>query len=84
MMRMVQRSPRTSAAVHFHALITDGVFVQDDAGDLTFHQLPAPTSAEVEEVSTETCRRAREVLIRHGRWQDDAECVADEPSWDSE
>lgn len=61
-------------------LITDGVFVQDSTGAVTFHQLPAPTTAEVEEVAWETCRRAREVLIRHGRWQDDAGCSTDEPS----
>jgi hypothetical protein len=37
--------------VHFHTLSTDGVFVEDDAGKIQFQQLPAPTQAEIMQVT---------------------------------
>lgn len=33
--------------VHFHTLSTDGIFVEDEAGKIQFQRLPAPTQAEI-------------------------------------
>ena len=71
----IQRSSSHLALnVHFHSLVTDGVFVQESPDDLvTFHALPPPVEAELTEVAWETCRRTRDILQRRGLWQDDPE-----------
>lgn len=69
----IQRSSSHLALnVHFHSLVTDGVFVQKDPADpITFHALPTPTDEEVTQVAWDTCRRTRDLLIRRGLWKDD-------------
>lgn len=53
--------------VHGHVLSLDGVYLRNDNGELTFHPLPAPTSAEVADVARRTALEVRKVLLRHGR-----------------
>lgn len=75
----IQRSSSHLALhIHFHSLVTDGVFVQQNPEDsVTFHALPPPTDMEVTDVAWDTCRRTRSLLIRRGLWQDDPEQPSD-------
>lgn len=58
--------------VHFHSLVTDGVFVRrQPGGPLEFVELPPPTEEEVTDIAWDTCRRARRILARHGLWEDE-------------
>jgi hypothetical protein len=69
--------------VHFHSLVTDGVFVQTTPdGPVTFHQLAPPTSAEIAAVAWDTCRRVCNALRRRGLWRDlpDPEKPASRPT----
>lgn len=76
----VQRSSGDlSLNPHLHSLVTDGVFVEDQAErTVTFHALPPPTDGEVADVAWETCRRTRTILVRHGRWKDDIDETGEE------
>jgi hypothetical protein len=57
--------------VHFHCLVTDGVFYRDpDTGRVVFHRVAPPTTAEIAEVARELCRRTCQLLLRRGMWQD--------------
>jgi hypothetical protein len=54
--------------VHLHVLALDGVYTPDGKdGDLVFHALPAPTSAEMTEVARRTACRVDKILRKHGR-----------------
>jgi hypothetical protein len=58
--------------VHFHSLVTDGVFLRRRfEGPLEFVELPPPTPEEVTAIAWATCRRARRILERHGLWEDE-------------
>ncbi len=35
---------------HFHTLTLDGVFIENEAGELAFHPLPALTNADVADI----------------------------------
>lgn len=77
----IQRSSSHLALnIHFHALVTDGVFVREPGEPAVFRELPPPSDAEVTEVAWDTCRRTRDILIRRGLWQDDdLDQARDEP-----
>jgi hypothetical protein len=57
--------------VHFHSLVTDGVFVQSSPEEEpVFHSLPAPTDIEIRDVAQATCERTVEILRQRGMWFD--------------
>ena len=78
---VIQRaSGHLALNIHFHSLVSDGVFVRDEPdGPLTFHELPPPSDDEVTAVAWETCRRTRDILIRAGRWVDDENRANEDP-----
>ncbi len=52
---------------HFHTLALDGVYVEDEAGELHFHALGDPTPEDIAQVAAWTHARIERVLERHGR-----------------
>ena len=74
---VIQRaSANLNLNLHFHSLVTDGVFVHESPdGPVSFHELPAPTDEEVAEVAWRTCLGTRDVLARLGVWRE----IPDEP-----
>jgi len=77
----IQRSSsHLSLNIHFHSLVSEGVFVQEDSGGpAIFHQLPPPTDDEVSHVASEVCKRTIALLKRKGRWHDDPEQDSEDP-----
>lgn len=58
-------------SVHFHCVVTAGVFYRDpDTGKVAFHHVAAPTTAEIAEVAWKMCRKTCELLARRGLWKD--------------
>jgi len=57
--------------VHFHSLAPDGVWVEGDDGELTFHPLRGPTDEELEELAALVERRVKRLLVERGLWEDD-------------
>ena len=55
-----------TANLHFHSLVTDGLFTLDAAGGVTFHPAPALTTADVQAVVDEVHRRVVRLLRRRG------------------
>ncbi|MFO0618690.1 MAG: transposase [Polyangiaceae bacterium] len=53
--------------VHSHVISLDGVYVEDEAGALTFEPLPEPTAAEVLDVAERTAKRVAALLEKRGR-----------------
>jgi hypothetical protein len=50
----------------------DGVYVRDESsGLLVFHQLPAPTHQEVEQLACRIAESSEKVMRKHGRWVDE-------------
>lgn len=56
--------------LHFHCILTDGVFVPNDLGLLVFREVSAPTSEELATISRRICRRVVKTLRRLGMWKD--------------
>ncbi len=52
--------------VHLHVAATEGVFVEGGTGDLEWHTLPEPSSADVADIAWETCLRVTRALKRRG------------------
>ncbi len=52
--------------VHFHSLLSDGVYAPGPGGALRFHPLPPPEDAEVERVVGQVARRIARLLERCG------------------
>jgi hypothetical protein len=52
---------------HLHVLGLDGVYVEDNQGDLRFHALPTPSAAEVADVARRTARRLHRAFAKKGR-----------------
>jgi hypothetical protein len=52
--------------VHFHTLVLDGVYVEEDSGALGFRPLPAPTRAQLDQVARAVARKVRRALRRAG------------------
>jgi hypothetical protein len=69
-------SPDTASRlnVHVHLLALDGVYVEDEHGELCFHAHGAPSSAEVAEVARRSARRVHQAFKKEGRpspWDDE-------------
>ena len=74
---------RTDGAIrlntHLHVLSLDGVYVEDDYGELHFHTLPTPSSAEVADIARRTAQRLHRAFVQSGKsspW-DDEHCFGD-------
>ena len=52
--------------VHFHMLALDGVYAEDDAGFLRFHQVGPPSNKEVKLVAGRIARRVEKLISRRG------------------
>lgn len=52
--------------IHFHVVVLDGVFTRDAHGVPRFHEAPAPTRGELDDVVRRVHRRALVWLARHG------------------
>ena len=50
--------------LHLHAIVADGVFVEDEDGRVVFRRLPKPTQADVEQVARRIARRSLALLSR--------------------
>jgi Putative transposase/Transposase zinc-binding domain len=59
-----------NANVHFHTLVPEGVWHEQQDGTLAFHPLPPPTDDEVEEITRRIVRRLAKLLAQR---QADAE-----------
>ncbi|MEZ4225754.1 MAG: transposase zinc-binding domain-containing protein [Polyangiaceae bacterium] len=57
---------------HLHSLALDGVFVEDDAGTLSFHPLPFLTNDDVADLLQTVCVGIVSMLRRRGVLEDDA------------
>ena len=62
--------------VHFHAIVPDGVFIEDPVtGEITFYTLSAPTSDDLTKVAWQVCKQTCALLRRYQRWTDSPEPV---------
>ena len=52
--------------VHFHTLVLDGVYHEEDDGELRFHTLPPPSPREIEQVLTAVIEGIRRHVERSG------------------
>ena len=68
---------------HLHTIALDGVYVEDDHGDLGFHALPCLTNADVADLLQIASIRILRLLRRKGVVEDDA-VAADESLADTE
>ena len=60
--------------VHLHCLGLDGVYVRNGQGALEFHELKAPSSAEVADIARRTAQRLARAFRKQGRkspWDDE-------------
>ncbi|MBN1961137.1 MAG: DUF72 domain-containing protein [Deltaproteobacteria bacterium] len=56
----------------FHAIVSDGVWIQNGAnGKPKFYSLPAPSKEELTKVSYETCENTVKLLKKIGLWHDE-------------
>lgn len=82
----IQRASSNLALnVHFHSVVTDGVFVQTSSDEPPrFRALSAPSDAAIAQVAWETCQRTVALLRKQGRWLDadpaDDSFAQDEPA----
>jgi hypothetical protein len=53
--------------VHVHLLALDGVYIEDERGELGFQALDAPSSAEVADIAGRTARRVHQAFKKKGR-----------------
>jgi hypothetical protein len=53
--------------VHLHVLGLDGVYVEDEHGELGFHALDTPSSAEVRDIAHRTALRLHRAFDKQGR-----------------
>ena len=65
--------------VHFHILVTDGVFSGDEDGGATFHPALDLGPADFLAVQTKMRRRGLRWMLRHGHLDDEAVHVLDTP-----
>ena len=63
--------------IHYHSLVTDGVFVtQDDTDSPTFRMLHAPSEPDLAAISWEICRNTIAWLRKHDLWIDSADSAS--------
>lgn len=58
--------------IHFHCIVTDGVFSEGPDGDAHFHEATLLEAADIERVSEKTRQRALGWLARHGHLDPEA------------
>jgi hypothetical protein len=63
---------------HLHILATEGVFVENDSGDIKWHTLPSPTAQDVADIAWDTSLRVKRLLGRRGLLDSDGEGNMDE------
>jgi len=56
--------------LHFHTLVLDGVYVQDEANEIRFRPLPPPDDEEMARIGARIAHRLARLLERHGFGQD--------------
>lgn len=57
--------------LHFHCLVTDGVYVIDwDDDTATFRELPPPSRQEIDDIAWKTCLEVRDMLVARNKWRD--------------
>jgi len=61
--------------LHFHTLVLDGVYVQDEANEIRFRPLPPPDDEEMARIGARIAHRLARLLERHGFGQDDRTCT---------
>ena len=59
--------------VHVHALVLDGVYIDDGRGGLGFHTLPAPLDEEMDAVLLTVRRRLERLVARRGLVDDEGD-----------
>jgi len=52
--------------VHFHSIATEGVYIKTGDGQLKWHTVAEPSSAEVAQIAWNTCERVMKLLKRRG------------------
>jgi hypothetical protein len=52
--------------VHFHSLVLDGVYAEDEDGIIRFHRVGPPSDAEVARVAGRIARRVEKLMLRRG------------------
>jgi hypothetical protein len=57
--------------IHFHCIVTDGVFSEGPDGEALFHEATALTETDIEAVGQKTRRRSLRWLTRHGYLDND-------------
>jgi hypothetical protein len=69
---------RTDSAIrlntHLHVLGLDGVYVEDEQGELRFHALGTPSAAQVADIARRTAQRLHRAFQKKGRpspWDDE-------------
>ena len=69
---------RTDSAIrlntHLHVLGLDGVYIEDEQGELRFHALGTPSQAEVADIARRTAQRLHRAFQKKGRsspWDDE-------------
>ena len=80
---MIQRfGSALNLNLHYHCLVTDGVFLDVDDGEgPEFYPLAPPSESELESIAWATCRKVVAKLKREGYWQDEGEGLV-EPEGD--
>jgi hypothetical protein len=63
--------------MHFHSVIPDGIYYEDDDCGIRFHRLRPPTDSEVESITERIARRVTRLLERRGMGPDSAPEEAD-------
>ncbi len=65
--------------VHFHTLVLDGVFAENETGGLRFHPAPPPSDAEVARLLATIRARVRRLLMRRGLEPQDGDVPPPDP-----
>ncbi len=63
--------------LHFHSIVIDGVYEQEQGGAVRFRRLPPPTNADVERTTRRIVRRLGRLLIARGLTPDADAAAAD-------
>jgi hypothetical protein len=63
--------------LHFHSIVLDGVYHQEQDGVVRFRRLPPPTNTDVERTTRRIVRRLRRLLIARGLTPDADAAAAD-------
>lgn len=65
--------------VHLHCQFSDGVFIENDSGFVSFHRTPSPTLEETREISEKVARRMHKWLQKRMQDSDEQAFGHEEP-----